>query len=108
MQTRHISVHFLRPLVRQCHFNLHELAAFFAITPRQVQRLFQEEVGRTPQDWLDEQRVLAAIGLLREGSCPKAVAAELGFCDQTHLTRHFKKFTGTTPGKLQRTWARCR
>jgi AraC-like DNA-binding protein len=28
------------------------------------------------------------------------VAAEVGFFDQAHLTRRFKRFLGTTPGRF--------
>ncbi|MFI5226445.1 MAG: helix-turn-helix domain-containing protein [Candidatus Limnocylindrales bacterium] len=29
------------------------------------------------------------------------VAAEVGFCDQAHLTRRFRRFLGTTPGRFR-------
>jgi AraC-like DNA-binding protein len=29
------------------------------------------------------------------------VAVEVGFCDQAHLTRRFKRFLGVTPGSFR-------
>ena len=39
---------------------------------------------------------------LREGMPPAHVAAELGFVDQSHFTRHFKQLVGVTPAKYAR------
>jgi AraC family transcriptional regulator len=41
---------------------------------------------------------------LLEGGCPllPQVAAHLGFYDQSHFTRTFRKKTGTTPGQYAR------
>ncbi len=33
---------------------------------------------------------------------PAAAAAEAGFADQAHLTRHFKRIVGVPPGAYQR------
>ncbi|MEK6292928.1 MAG: helix-turn-helix domain-containing protein, partial [Paraburkholderia tropica] len=35
--------------------------------------------------------------LLRRGVSPSLVAAEVGFFDQSHLCRHFKRVLGCTP-----------
>ena len=39
---------------------------------------------------------------LREGVSPADVAAELGFVDQSHFTRHFKRLVGVTPARYVR------
>jgi AraC-like DNA-binding protein len=39
---------------------------------------------------------------LREGLQPAHVAAEYGFVDQSHLTRHFKRLVGVTPAQYAR------
>jgi len=38
----------------------------------------------------------------RDGARPAAVAAELGFVDQSHFRRHFKRLTGVTPASYVR------
>jgi transcriptional regulator GlxA family with amidase domain len=40
------------------------------------------------------------VDLLR--AAPALVAAEAGFADQAHLTRHFKRVVGVPPGAYQR------
>ncbi|WP_269750806.1 helix-turn-helix domain-containing protein [Candidatus Burkholderia verschuerenii] len=38
--------------------------------------------------------------MLAQGQSIVHTALGLGFYDQSHFSRTFKKFTGTTPGKL--------
>ncbi len=40
-----------------------------------------------------------ACCLVRAGLPITLVAAEAGFYDQAHLTRHFKRIVGLTPGR---------
>lgn len=48
-------------------------------------------------------RVERAKDLLKEGNTPlAAVAIRVGFADQAHLTRVFRKIVGTTPGAWRR------
>jgi AraC-like DNA-binding protein len=39
---------------------------------------------------------------LLAGRSPADVAATVGFHDQPHLTRHFRRHVGTTPGRFRR------
>jgi AraC-like DNA-binding protein len=36
---------------------------------------------------------------------PVEVATSVGFCDQAHLTRHFKRHTSMTPARFARSHA---
>jgi AraC-like DNA-binding protein len=45
------------------------------------------------------RRVDLARRLLLDGMPPSLAAAEAGFYDQAHLTRHFKRALGTSPGR---------
>jgi AraC-like DNA-binding protein len=78
-------------------YNAKELPGFFHVDIRQIERYFIKEFGRTPQDWLDEQRMIAARRLLLETQSPKHVASELGFRQISHFHRHFKRYYGMTP-----------
>ena len=49
--------------------------------------------------YIRRQRVWRAQALLREGLAPARVAGETGFYDQSHLSRHFKRVCGMTPGQ---------
>lgn len=62
-------------------------------------RRFAREVGLTPHAWRMQRRVEAARGLLALGIAPAAAAAALGFADQAHLTRLFRRQFGMTPGR---------
>lgn len=64
---------------------------------------FRETTGCTPHQWLLQQRVERARTLLRDSPMGLAeVATSCGFADQSHLTRVFSRFTGTTPGHWRR------
>ncbi|MBB3261621.1 AraC-like DNA-binding protein [Paraburkholderia bannensis] len=58
---------------------------------------FSGEVGVSPQQYVRIVRVRHAQRLLRHGVSPSLVAAEVGFFDQSHLCRHFKRVLGRTP-----------
>jgi len=46
---------------------------------------------------LTGRRVERARALLLDGQRPAEVAAAVGFYDQSHLTRYFKRYLGTAP-----------
>jgi AraC-like DNA-binding protein len=64
-------------------------------------RAFRSAVGMPPHRYLIQIRVREAKRLIREGRPLAEVAAETGFADQSHLTRHFKSLTGMRPGQLR-------
>lgn len=62
-------------------------------------RRFAREVGLTPHAWRMQRRIEAARRLLAAGTPPAEAAAALGFADQAHLTRLFRRQFGMTPGR---------
>jgi AraC-like DNA-binding protein len=59
--------------------------------------------GKTPHQYLVERRVEVAKSILLRDDVPLAeVAYRLGFADQSHFTRHFRRITGASPGRLRR------
>jgi AraC-like DNA-binding protein len=78
--------------------SLAALAAEVGLSRYQVVRRFAEEVGMPPFGWLAQHRVSRARGLLERGLPPGEVAAAVGFADQAHLTRWFRRVLGVTPG----------
>ncbi len=52
------------------------------------------------------RRIDTARRLLLRGDTPADVATAAGFCDQAHLTRHFKKHTSATPASYARSHTR--
>ena len=65
-------------------------------------RAFTEAYGLAPSDYQRQLRVRTARGLLSHGVSPALAAAEAGFADQAHLTRHFKRVVGVPPAAYQR------
>jgi AraC-like DNA-binding protein len=60
-------------------------------------RCFSREYGMPPHRYLTGRRLDHARRLLLAGQPAAAVAQEVGFFDQSHLTRHFKGLLGVTP-----------
>ena len=73
-----------------------------AIHPRSVQRHFLEAMGLTAKRLQQIQRACQAIELLAQKKRAVDVALELGYADQSHLTRALKAIMGKTPGEIAR------
>ena len=82
--------------------SLGALAADEGLSPYALLRAYKRRFAITPMRHLASLRVECACRLLREGMEPAAVAAEVGFADQAHLTRAFKQRLGITPGAYQK------
>ncbi len=82
--------------------SLDDLAQAAQMSPFTLVRAFRGETGLPPHAYLNQLRVRLARRLLDGGMAPAEVAAEVGFADQAHLTRHFKRVMGVPPGAYQR------
>jgi AraC-like DNA-binding protein len=78
---------------------LAQLASVADLSPFHLLRVFRDELGLPPHAYLTQQRVAHAKTLLARGMPISQVAFEAGFVDQSHLTRHFKRQVGVTPGQ---------
>jgi AraC-like DNA-binding protein len=68
-------------------------------------RRFHLAVGMTPHGYLTQCRLREARRLIARHGGRRSlaeVAVETGFSDQTHLTRHFQREFGHTPGRWRR------
>jgi len=70
---------------------LTDLSAFHLI------RVFAKEVGLTPHAYQTQVRIARAKTLLISGLPPGRVAIAVGFYDQPHFGKHFKRLVGVTP-----------
>jgi AraC-like DNA-binding protein len=77
---------------------LGELAAAVGTGPFALLRAFRAAYGLPPHAYLTNLRVQRAREMPDAGLRPAEVAAHLGFTDQAHLTRHFKRIVGVPPG----------
>ncbi|QCB94950.1 helix-turn-helix domain-containing protein [Cellulomonas shaoxiangyii] len=76
-----------------------QLCERFATTERTLQRLTRRRLGLTPKWLVQRRRLHEAAGRLRAGGTTLAdLAAELGYADESHLSRDFRHVTGMTPG----------
>ncbi|MFB7596118.1 AraC family transcriptional regulator [Streptomyces sp. NPDC056160] len=81
---------------------LEGLAKELGTGPFALLRAFRDAYGMPPHTWLTDARVRRALRLLDAGTAPAAVAAAVGFTDQSHLSRHFSRIVGVPPGAYQR------
>lgn len=80
---------------------LSDLAAIAGVSPAHFCTLFKRAMGMPPHRYLLNLRVDRAAHLLQRGDLSiSQVATEVGFADQSHLTRHLKRLRGVTPGAL--------
>lgn len=97
--------HRLRDLLHARHVSGVTLAAASALLhahPSHLVRAFTKEFGIAPHRYLTSLRIDHARSLLLDGLPAKAVAPAVGFYDQSHLNRHFKRIVGVSPGAFVR------
>jgi AraC family transcriptional regulator len=97
------AVHFIREHYAQ-EVKLSDMADAAGVSTFHLTRLFKKTVGMSPHQYLVEVRVHSAHALLASGAerpTLAEVAAAVGFSDQSHLTRQFKRILGTTPKKAR-------
>ncbi|MBE9009423.1 helix-turn-helix transcriptional regulator [Pseudanabaenaceae cyanobacterium LEGE 13415] len=81
---------------------LTELAAIAQLSPYYFLRLFKQTTKVTPHQYILQCRIEQAKVLLQNSELSLAeIALRVGFCDQSHLTRCFKRLLGVTPKQIQ-------
>jgi AraC-like DNA-binding protein len=65
--------------------------------PAHLVRMFSREFGISPHQYLTGRRVDLARRLLLDGMAPGVAAVTVGFYDQPHLNRMFRRLLGTSP-----------
>jgi transcriptional regulator GlxA family with amidase domain len=76
---------------------------------RTLHRLFAEQTGTTPAEWVMQRRVRRAQELLERTRKPvESVAAEAGFGSATALRERFRAVMGTSPLAYRKAFARKR
>ena len=81
--------------------SIDELAATIPISASCFARLFKQITGLTLCNYVIHRRIERMKQLVLNGELGLAdIAVVVGFADQAHLTRHFKKVTGITPAQF--------
>src|SRR5690606_19458387 len=92
-------------LIRQ-HWSLRmsELHELLAISPRQLQREFKNQLGITPKAYMRLARMSAVHQYLNANGNVDltTVAHASGFSDQSHFVREFHTMTGSRPGDFRK------
>jgi AraC family transcriptional regulator len=79
-----------------------EIAQWIGMSPFYFSRLFKQSTGLTPHQYLIQYRVEQAKQLLKTTNLSVAtVATQVGFVDQSHLARHFKRQVGVPPSQFR-------
>ena len=78
-------------------YSAERLAKEMNISRRQLQRYTQQIFGLSPQEWLNQERLVTAGDLLRQHRSVKLVAFSLGFKQVSHFSREFKSQYGLCP-----------
>jgi len=63
-------------------------------------RIFKQHLGITPHNYIVAYKIQRAKELITKGNTLSDVSLEVGFSDQSHFIRNFKKIYGYTPNKL--------
>ncbi|WP_244601270.1 MULTISPECIES: helix-turn-helix domain-containing protein [Rhodopseudomonas] len=86
-----------------CSLRIRDLAQLIDLSPSHFARGFRQSLGVAPRNFLLERRVARAKDLIQSTDLPLSeVALACGLSDQAHLSRIFRRFTGTTPNAWRR------
>jgi AraC-like DNA-binding protein len=95
--TDHLAAHLAEDVPLQALSELVKLSRSY------FSRAFKISTGLAPHQWLLQARIGKAKQLLLDTDRPLAqIAIDVGFADQAHFTRTFRRETGESPGAWQR------
>jgi len=77
-----------------------EAAGRVGVARRQLERDFRRYLGTSPKRYEQVAKVQRLAQLAWEGQGLAAIAAELGYVDQAHMTHAVKEITGMSPAAL--------
>lgn len=84
------------------NLGLKELSSLVGMSPHYFSQLFKQSTGTTPHQYVISRRIARAKQLLTQNQLSiDEVAQTVGFCDRSHLHRHFKRALGITPKNYQ-------
>jgi AraC-like DNA-binding protein len=85
-------------------FLVSEMAEIAGLSRSYFTRLFEEQEGVSPHNFLEDLRLREALRLLRDESLSvKEIAYDCGIYDVNYFCRLFKKRMGMSPGEFRKT-----
>lgn len=85
----------------QEEFSLQDIARHCHLSPYYLIRQFKKSYGLSPFQYLRNYRVEKAKELFQSNFSITEIALEVGFFDQSHFLRNFKKTEGVSPLKVK-------
>lgn len=83
--------------------NIDDLAQMTRLSSSYFSAAFRISFGTSPHDYICRRRVDQAAHLMMNTDAPLCeIALDCGFADQSHLSRVFRRITGTTPAARRR------
>ncbi len=90
------------------HISLDDLENQFYSNKEYISRVFKNSYGVTISDYIDHLRIRKANNLLWEGEQVKEICYILGFYDESHFYKKYKRIMGIAPSEynstIERTW----
>jgi len=87
-----------------CALSIDDFCQLVDLSPFHLIRSFKQTYGQSPHAYQLDQRIKRAKLLLKNGSSLSSTATALGFADQSHFQRNFKKRTALTPRQFQQSF----
>ncbi len=84
------------------NISLEELATLCHLSASHFHKIFTRSMQITPLNYLLNKKMIMALSLINMDKNFKEVAFELGFCNDAHFSRTFKKYFGLTPGQYKK------
>lgn len=78
-------------------YRVKPLCIVLKLSQRQLQRYTRRLFNKSPQEWLNSERLSIAAELLEKDKTIKEVAFELGFKQLSHFSREFRSHYGLAP-----------
>lgn len=85
-------------------FSLEKTSNQFGLNKYKFLRLFKQETGLTPNNYLLLKKIEKSKVLINERKPIFDIAIDLGFYDPSHFYKNFKRFTGVTPIEYQKSF----
>lgn len=87
----------------ESRLSITDIAKLLKLSRRQLDRIFQRDLGQTPRDHYRNLRLTRASGLLMQtGMSVSEIAVACGFQSASHLSKHFQTRFGLSPGRYRR------
>jgi AraC-like DNA-binding protein len=98
---KHVGIQRVRSYLEENYaenLSLEQLADIARLSPFHLLRSFRDQIGLPPHAYLIQTRIMHAKLLLGMGLSGADTAIAVGFADQSHFTKHFKRIVGVPPG----------